>query len=463
MSTQAPYKGLRPYEESDENNFFGRDGETRILIDKVLTRKLTLLFAASGIGKSSLLQAALQPTLKRQAPRGHDALDVVYCNDWVFDPSATLKTKVAQALKDQGKLPGDYAMVLDAPLVDFLRRCTLFSSDPLVLILDQFEEFFNYQRHRPEFRPFIRELSAAIHDNAATRFVFSMREDFALELNVFKSELPGMLFDNYYRLEALSCAKARQVIIQPLIKVGYDCEQALLDALLDKLGQCNKQLAEEEEGGVLDISPSRIEPSQIQIICTQLWEQEQAAGSNCLRLATYQTMGETNGLLKRYFDAKMTPFDARQKGLASRAFDFLVSSQGTKMAYPLFELVNRTGINNPTALQAVLDKLEQARVLRRQNRLLRKDEESWWEPYYELYHDLFAAPINRWNRNYKNERYTIRSLQALAYLQAHCCWLGGLPSSIRRPTTTFASIHRRACQTALSCGLAFKTTLIYSA
>ncbi|MGD8588674.1 MAG: hypothetical protein PVG22_07550, partial [Chromatiales bacterium] len=269
MTEKVPYKGLRPYEEADEDNFFGREGETRILIDKVLTRKLTLLFAASGIGKSSLLQAALQPSLKRPTPPAHDALDVVYCNDWVREPGPTLKIRVADTLKEQGRLPRDYPLILEAPLADFLRRCTLFSSDPLVLILDQFEEFFNYQRHHPEFRPFVRELSAAIRDNAsATRFLISMREDFALELNAFKAELPTQLFDNYYRLEGLSCNKAREVIDRPLQRVGYTCEPALLDALLERLGQCSKQQADGEEVGsrLLEIPPSRIEPPQIQMI-----------------------------------------------------------------------------------------------------------------------------------------------------------------------------------------------------
>ena len=38
--------------------------DRKILVDKILTNKLTLLFAASGIGKSSLLQAAVLPQLK---------------------------------------------------------------------------------------------------------------------------------------------------------------------------------------------------------------------------------------------------------------------------------------------------------------------------------------------------------------------------------------------------------------
>ena len=50
-----PYKGLQPYTETDKDNFFGREAEKRILIDKILTHKLTFLFAASGVGKSLIV------------------------------------------------------------------------------------------------------------------------------------------------------------------------------------------------------------------------------------------------------------------------------------------------------------------------------------------------------------------------------------------------------------------------
>ncbi|SDZ75568.1 hypothetical protein SAMN05660964_00148 [Thiothrix caldifontis] len=80
MSVIAPYPGLRPYHEDEQDKFFGRDADAEVLIDKVLTNRLTLLFAASGVGKSSLLQAAVIPRLK--SPSGEN-LDVVYHIDWV--------------------------------------------------------------------------------------------------------------------------------------------------------------------------------------------------------------------------------------------------------------------------------------------------------------------------------------------------------------------------------------------
>jgi len=71
---QQPYKGLQPYEEENQKIFFGREQERSILIDKILSNKLTLLFADTGVGKSSLLQASVIPELKQPE---RENLDVV--------------------------------------------------------------------------------------------------------------------------------------------------------------------------------------------------------------------------------------------------------------------------------------------------------------------------------------------------------------------------------------------------
>ena len=95
-----PYRGLQPYTEENEDIFFGRDAEKAILIDKILSDKLTLLFAATGVGKSSLLQASVMPELKRPA---QENLDVVYYNDWVSPPLAELKKTIMEVLQKRGK------------------------------------------------------------------------------------------------------------------------------------------------------------------------------------------------------------------------------------------------------------------------------------------------------------------------------------------------------------------------
>ena len=149
-----PYKGLRPYEEEDRENFFGRDADCRILIDKILANRVTLLFAASGVGKSSLLQAKVLPQLNDPQ---HENLDTVYYRDWVLSPLPTLKQHILATLKDRKRLAGDALIeeTKEDSLEDFFALCAFVSRQPLVIALDQFEEFFHNQRYAPDFKPFI--------------------------------------------------------------------------------------------------------------------------------------------------------------------------------------------------------------------------------------------------------------------------------------------------------------------
>ncbi|QLQ33179.1 MAG: hypothetical protein HZT40_18070 [Candidatus Thiothrix singaporensis] len=70
--------------------------------------------------------------------------------------------------------------------------------------------------------------------------------------------------------------------------------------------------------------------------------------------------------------------------LASRAFDHLISRHGAKMPYTPEDLAAATGANFGK-LNAVLEKLAKARILRSQKRV----DKIW----YELYHDMFSASI----------------------------------------------------------------------
>lgn len=397
-SVPSPYKGLRPYEEQDRDNFFGREKECRILIDKILVNKLTLLFAASGVGKSSLLQAAVLPRLKD--PR-HENRDGVYYNDWVSPPLEGLKQQVLKTLQQQSLLE-NVALPAELPersLNEFFSFCALFTRQPLVVVLDQFEEFFQYQRHTTDFKPFIQQLSAVVTDrDAPIAVVIAMREDFALELNAFKPTLPTLLFENFYRLERLDQANARKAIEEPAQRVDFRFEPDLLEALL-------KDLATREQRGLAAIPLAEeldtVEPAYLQLVCSQLWEIEQHNPDRSLRLQTYQDKGQAAGILKNYVESIISGFSSGDKKLASKAFDHLITRRGTKMAYTAGDLARLLGVNEE-ALAKALDRLEASRILRRQSR-----RSVFW---YELYHDLFSKPIEEWNGIYKAKQRNRRAL-----------------------------------------------------
>nr|MEC4582221.1 HEAT repeat domain-containing protein [Candidatus Parabeggiatoa sp.] len=402
MTIMQPYKGLQPYTEQDKDNFFGRESEKRILIDKILTHKLTFLFAASGVGKSSLLRAAVLPALKRPARMDREPLDVIYYKDWVDNPLYALKKFIVDDLKAKGQLTAEYTLNLNDSLKDFFHLCTAFTSEPLVIILDQFEEFFNYQRFSAYFKPVISELAAAIHDrDTETVFVISMREDFALELNAFKDYIPTFLIDNFYRLEKLTHEKARMAVVEPVAKVGFAYEPALLAQLLKDL-----VLREQRERGLTDIIagenlPPLVEPPHLQMICIQLWDLARDNADKQITQAVFDKKGGTEGLLKTYFLDKMQQLSGKEKQLASAAFDFLVNRHGTKMPRSLPDLAKLIRVE-AGILDETLDKLDKGRILRRQLRYGTATQEGIL--WYELHHDFFSKPIYKWNEAFKTRQ-----------------------------------------------------------
>ncbi|TXH69179.1 MAG: hypothetical protein E6Q83_10515 [Thiothrix sp.] len=401
VTSVNPYPGLRPYQPNEQTKFYGRQEDTQALLTKILSQRLTLLFAATGVGKSSLLQAAILPQLKAKPGLN---LDVVYYNDWVAPPLKGLQQAIRQALvKPEVNLP-------DTPqnlsLEAFFRFIAPSTSQPLVIILDQFEEFFRYRfiHHAADFQPFIDQLAEVIlAPELPVSLVFSMREDFALELNAFKPHLPNPLFSNYYRLEKLGIDAAKAAITEPLLQSGYHYEPALLDELLKDL--LSRDLTRDASSLAKGTQADSVEPPYLQIVCSQLWELDKNDPQKTLRLATYQQAGGAKGLLENYVNYVLKSFSDREKQVTSKAFDHLISRRGTKMAHTpedLAELVNL----KPAELANSMDKLEKARILRRQQR----DQQVW----YELYHDMFSGGIEAWNTAWKNHMRLRRTLIATA-------------------------------------------------
>ena len=68
MTTQPsaptnPYVGPRTFKLEERDRFFGREREARDLLSLVIAERLTLFYAQSGAGKSSLVNTQIIPGL----------------------------------------------------------------------------------------------------------------------------------------------------------------------------------------------------------------------------------------------------------------------------------------------------------------------------------------------------------------------------------------------------------------
>lgn len=402
MTVLRPYKGLMPYDREDRDNFFGREQDCEILLGKILSHNFTLLYAGTGVEKSSLLSAGVIPELE---DLDKENLDVAYHRIWINDPATAIKATVRQALRRRKKIAeGDLSDLEEAPLAEFFDVCCDYSSEPLILVLDQFEELFRYHAARPYFPQFIEQLSGLItHRERPLTVVVSMREDFLAELSVFRGKVPT-LFQNHYRLQKLTLQQAEEAIARPVEQadLGFHYEKALLDTLTTDLAEREKGLETERQpaGGGQRLYAS-VEAPYLQIVCDALWQREQHNPRRLIRKSTYDAMGGARAIVERYFEEIMETFTASERRLSARIFTFLVTDWGTKMAYPESVLARILRVR-PETLRPVLHKLHGSRILREDQR-----PEGIW---YELYHDVFAQIIEAWTNAYGERRRRARRI-----------------------------------------------------
>src|SRR5258705_25682 len=99
----SPYVGLKPYTDEDALRFFGREQERKIITANLIASRLTLLYGASGVGKSSVLRAGVLYNLRRLSQRnltenGSPDFVVVYFNSWREDPMVYLNFRVQESI-----------------------------------------------------------------------------------------------------------------------------------------------------------------------------------------------------------------------------------------------------------------------------------------------------------------------------------------------------------------------------
>lgn len=137
-TTRVPFKFLDPYTLEDRELFFGRESEIQEIYSKFYTSPLLLVYGESGSGKTSLIQCGLQAEIPRE-----DALFIT-TRMATGTPQAVLKKAINQQLNSP---------LENSPVDEMLDTLYQQKSKPIVLVLDQFEEFFLFhsRSHRQAF------------------------------------------------------------------------------------------------------------------------------------------------------------------------------------------------------------------------------------------------------------------------------------------------------------------------
>ncbi|WP_189943406.1 nSTAND1 domain-containing NTPase [Streptomyces aurantiogriseus] len=307
-----PYRGLARFEGDDEALFFGRDRLVEQLWELVWGHRFTVIFGASGSGKSSLLRAGLLPRLREAIAQG--------------EGQGTLRLFT----------PGD------RPAAMYGRLLSPAEGEPESwVVVDQFEEVFTLCRDREERTRFLDLLLAARDPQSRLRVIIAVRADFYHRC----VEHPGRadaLSGAGLLVGPMSAEELRETIVKPAQAAGLLVERELTARIVeDVLG---------EPGGLPMLSHALLET----------WRRRKG---RLLTLAAYDAAGGVHGAIAASGEDAYGKLDAAQARTARQLLLRMVEpGQGTSDTRRPLTRAELEEFTNPE-VPAVVERLAGARLL----------------------------------------------------------------------------------------------------
>jgi tetratricopeptide (TPR) repeat protein len=377
----GPYVGLRAFRTDENEIFYGRARESLETARLWRANRLTLLYGGSGVGKTSLLQAGVIPALSearsdlypigrvRPAPPGIAARNPYTFGlllSWAPDvpPAELAEETVSGYLRKRSEKHDRYGDPL-----------------PVLVAIDQAEELFSGPPQMRRFvAPFIEELALALREHPDLRLLVSLREDYLAAILPFEHFLAGRARMRS-RLLPFSQAEALEAICGPLAGTGRSFDTEAAEELVADLRRVKVTDLRGEESTV---TVDSIEPVQIQIVCSELWD-SLPPGTTVITSAHVREHADVDRFLASFCSRALAAVasdhgiaTARIRSWLEQTFITEFGTRGTT-----YQGIDQTaGMPN-----TVVWDLENRHILKAEHRLSTR--------WYELQHDRLIEPIRQ--------------------------------------------------------------------
>ena len=252
-----PFPGLRPFRQDEHHLFFGRDGQTDALLERLQEHRFLAVVGTSGSGKSSLVRAGLLPAI-------HGGLLSDAGSHWriaIMRPGDRPIHNLAQALNEPDVFgveddQADFQTLIteatlqrsDQGLIQAVRLANLPDKENVLIVVDQFEELFRFQHKqsgdasRDRAAAFVKLLlQATKQQDHGIYVVITMRSDFLGDCSQFR-DLPEAINESQYLIPRMTRDQRRDAIKGPVGVAGGTISPSLVQELLNDMGDDPDQL-----------------------------------------------------------------------------------------------------------------------------------------------------------------------------------------------------------------------------
>lgn len=238
-----PYPGLRPFFDFEAALLFGRERQTREIIDRLRDTQFVAVLGGSGSGKSSLIKAGVVPELRSFGiPGAGDLWLPLVCTPGSNasataaprdTPIARLARKFSNLLKSRGSPEADETRLGEiasvfrqeagfARLIDTYTGELMVPPGPdaqdarLLIVVDQFEEIFHPANRGVDDAQLLveRVIDHFFNPHPRCYVVLTLRSEFLNDCAAFL-ELPDAINRSSYLVRRMDGDELREVIVGP--------------------------------------------------------------------------------------------------------------------------------------------------------------------------------------------------------------------------------------------------------
>ncbi len=333
-----PFPGLRPFKVEESHLFFGREGQSEEILNKLSEQKFVAVIGASGSGKSSLIYCGLVPALfggfvgdskskwiTIASRPGNSPIDNLASA--IFENSSDKKSDEDDVIKKKVK-----ASVLRSSsngLIEALEQTYDFKKNNILIIIDQFEELFRYKSSKNdqstynESEAFVKLLVTANRlKDLPVYIVLTMRSDFIGECSQFH-ELTELINESNYLVPQMTRDDFKKAIEGPVAVGGAEIDTQLVQQLLNEVGD----------------NPDQLPILQHALMRTWEYWTEHSDTDQALSISDYEAIGKMEKALSEHANEAFDELNEDQKWICESMFK-TITEKGN----------DNRGIRHPTSV-----------------------------------------------------------------------------------------------------------------